>query len=263
MISRPHFENNEYILFVKAFEQGNEGEQCAEDEIEIENETETDVRVELRSETEDEDEVEEIETGSRLRERIHEAIQIMNATHLRFNLTDVSIKDDGLIVNATRAQRRLIISETELEVEGLELFNGSPIKAEIKAKIGEIEIKIKREQNKIHIENDGVETEIRLELNDRIRIENNQLILNKSGVERVLTVLPIQAMNQLKATNLTITNMSLITEQERSVYKVNEKRKAKILGLIQVELDVESRIDATNGELISSLRPWWSFLTTE
>ena len=152
-----------------------------------------------------------------------------------------TINIEPLIVNATRAQRRLIISETELEVEGLELFNGSPIKAEIKAKIGEIEIKIKREQNKIHIENDGVETEIRLELNDRIRIENNQLILNKSGVERVLTVLPIQAMNQLKATNLTITNMSLITEQERSVYKVNEKRKAKILGLIQVELDVESK----------------------
>lgn len=230
-----------------------------ENENGISNETE----FHNETETENEDETEELESGSRLRERVHEAIQTMNTTHLRFNETEIDIEDDELFINMTREQRRMIISETELEIDDLELFNGSPIKAEIKTRIGEIEIKIIREQNKVHIENDGVETEIMLELNDRIRIENNQLILNASGTERVLTVLPAQAMNQLRATNLTITNMSLIQDNERSVYKISEKRKAKLIGLFEVELEVESRIDATNGELISSLRPWWSFLTTE
>ena len=70
-------------------------------------------------------------------------------------------------------------------------------------------------------------------------------------------------MNQVRATNATVTNMSLVMEQSRAVYRINEKRQARLLGLFPVELDIESSVDAESGELVSSRRSWWSFLTIE
>lgn len=60
-------------------------------------------------------------------------------------------------------------------------------------------------------------------------------------------------------------NISLITsitseKSDRPSYIVQARLPKKLLGLIPVEMDVKSEIDAESGEIIKEEKPWWSFL---
>lgn len=205
---------------------------------------------------------------SQLRNQISTTIQSRNQTRLIINQTDVFVNSTFLIVNATQAQKQLRISNQEMIVNGLQLTNESTnISAQVRAMISTLQgiknIDIIQEQNRVQLRDDDCDCEVQLALNNQLRLQDNQLILNFSGIERDVAVLPIQVMNQLRATNQTVRSMELVMEQERAVYKVQETRQVRLFGLIPIGLSVESRVDATSGELISSRRPWWSFLTIE
>ena len=46
------------------------------------------------------------------------------------------------------------------------------------------------------------------------------------------------------------------------VYLVSGKREGKLLGIIHVSATIKQKIDANSGNLISTKKPWWSFLAT-
>jgi hypothetical protein len=52
-------------------------------------------------------------------------------------------------------------------------------------------------------------------------------------------------------------------EQTKLAYELRAEKRAKIFGLFQARMQVESQIDAENGEVIQEKRPWWSFLATD
>lgn len=47
-------------------------------------------------------------------------------------------------------------------------------------------------------------------------------------------------------------------EQIRAAYEVQAQKQVKLLGLFKSKMQVQAQIDAENGEVISSKKPWWA-----
>ncbi len=200
---------------------------------------------------------------SQLRSEVSAAVMSVNTTQLRINQTDVLINSREAIINASRMVKHLRISVEEVAVNGLKLFNESPVRTTIKAMVstrsGNRTVEFVRENNYVKLVDNGLV--VNLSLNQRVRLEDGRLILNQSGIEKELSVLPSQAMNQLRITNETIKSIKLSVEGNKTVYKIQEERTARLFGFIPVKLSVESSVDAVNGEIVNERKPWWSFLT--
>lgn len=52
-------------------------------------------------------------------------------------------------------------------------------------------------------------------------------------------------------------------EQVRAAYEVQVQKQAKFLGLFKTKMQVQAQVDAENGEVIQSKKPWWAFLASE
>lgn len=52
-------------------------------------------------------------------------------------------------------------------------------------------------------------------------------------------------------------------EQVRAAYEVQVQKQAKILGLFKTKMQVQAQVDAENGEVIQTHKPWWAFLASE
>jgi len=51
--------------------------------------------------------------------------------------------------------------------------------------------------------------------------------------------------------------------ETRLAYEVKTQKEVRVLGFIKTKMQVEAQIDAENGEVIQTKRPWWSFLAKE
>ncbi len=51
--------------------------------------------------------------------------------------------------------------------------------------------------------------------------------------------------------------------QNRVAYEIKTQKQAKVLGLFQAQMQVQAQVDAENGEVIQTKKPWWAFLATE
>ncbi len=51
--------------------------------------------------------------------------------------------------------------------------------------------------------------------------------------------------------------------QVKAAYEIKTQKQAKVLGLFQAKMQVQAQVDAENGEVIQSKKPWWAFLATE
>ncbi|MBN2053083.1 hypothetical protein JW756_06270 [Candidatus Woesearchaeota archaeon] len=52
-------------------------------------------------------------------------------------------------------------------------------------------------------------------------------------------------------------------EQVKAAYEIQAQKEARVLGLFKAKMQVKAQVDAENGEVIKSQKPWWSFLATE
>ncbi len=52
-------------------------------------------------------------------------------------------------------------------------------------------------------------------------------------------------------------------EKVRAAYEVQVQKQAKMLGLFKTRMQVQAQVDAENGEVIQSKKPWWAFLASE
>ena len=48
--------------------------------------------------------------------------------------------------------------------------------------------------------------------------------------------------------------------EQEPVYEVIATKEARILGLVPVSMDIEMEVDASNGEIEVTKKPWWGFL---
>lgn len=52
-------------------------------------------------------------------------------------------------------------------------------------------------------------------------------------------------------------------EKIRAAYEVQAEKEVKVLGLFRAQMNVQTQIDAENGEVIQAKKPWWAFLAAE
>ncbi len=52
-------------------------------------------------------------------------------------------------------------------------------------------------------------------------------------------------------------------DQVKAAYEVQVKKQARFLGLFKIRMQVQAQVDAENGEVIRTRKPWWAFLASD
>ena len=52
-------------------------------------------------------------------------------------------------------------------------------------------------------------------------------------------------------------------DETKLAYELKTQRQAKVFGLFSVNMQVQAQVDAENGEVIQTKKPWWAFLASE
>jgi hypothetical protein len=205
-----------------------------------------------------------VSTQSQLRDQIISTIQAQNRSRVKINDTVIAVNSTDLLISEVGHGNRFMISSTDVKVDNLEVLNASSqSRAFINITLNSTEVNIVKDIDSVRIKAQGYQPEVLLPFNAQLLIGYNTLELNASGFTKEISVMPAQAVQKVRATNQSFRSMELLMEQGRAVYKVQEQRAARLLGFIPVNLSVQSTVDATDGELISVVRPWWGFLAIE
>ncbi len=51
--------------------------------------------------------------------------------------------------------------------------------------------------------------------------------------------------------------------QTKIIYEMQAKKETKILWLFKTKMKIEAQVDAETGDVISTKKPWWSFLSSD
>ncbi len=87
-------------------------------------------------------------------------------------------------------------------------------------------------------------------------------IMPDTASERALTRLRLKVCNETNNCTLELKQVGT-GNQSRLAYEVQVERHSRILGLFQAKMQVKAQVDAENGEVMSTGKPWWAFLATE
>lgn len=94
---------------------------------------------------------------------------------------------------------------------------------------------------------------------EKFVIEGNKLFLKTSTGNKEIKILPEEASS--KATAATEVNtIELREESQQPIYSVKGTKQAKLFFIIPVSMQIETKVSAESGNVISVKKPWWSFL---
>jgi len=94
---------------------------------------------------------------------------------------------------------------------------------------------------------------------EKIVIEENKLFLKTSTGNKEIKILPEEALS--KATAVTkVSTIELKEVSQQPIYSVKGTKQAKLLFIIPVSMQIETKVSAESGNVISVKKPWWSFL---
>jgi hypothetical protein len=92
-------------------------------------------------------------------------------------------------------------------------------------------------------------------------IENSQLFMETPAGKKSINIKPQEAITLSATPNPeSIQDLKLKEESQRPVYSVKGKKQVKLLFIIPVSMEIETKVDAQTGDVISIKKPWWSFL---
>lgn len=140
---------------------------------------------------------------------------------------------------------------TTCPVEGIK-----PIEAKISSsELGVKSVSIEKVSNGLSLQSEKA-TAVTTE---KLVIEGNKLSLKTSIGNKEIKILPEEASSMATA----ITNVSTIELKEESqqpIYSVKGIKQARLLFVIPVSMQIETKVSAESGNVISVKKPWWSFL---
>ncbi|MEA3324907.1 MAG: hypothetical protein U9Q37_07195 [Euryarchaeota archaeon] len=67
-------------------------------------------------------------------------------------------------------------------------------------------------------------------------------------------------LHDLSPETFEVKSVELKGDGQEPVYEVIATKEARILGLVPVSIDLEMEVDASNGEIKVTKKPWWGFL---
>lgn len=142
---------------------------------------------------------------------------------------------------------------TEIRTTNGELINIMSIEGKTKLNSGdskvETKLSIEVEQNIIRAtQSNGIKSEIKIMPDVASKIALDRLELKVCSEENNCTI-------ELKEVGK--------GEQTQIVYEFKIQRDSKILGLFKKQMNVLIQVNAENGKIISTEKPWWAFLASE
>lgn len=94
----------------------------------------------------------------------------------------------------------------------------------------------------------------------KLVIENSRLLMETSAGKKQINILPEEALS--KATVTTNVNaIKLKEESQQPIYSIKTTEQTKLFFVIPVSMQIETKVSAEFGNVISVKRPLWSFLT--
>jgi len=99
------------------------------------------------------------------------------------------------------------------------------------------------------------------EYSSSLVVENSELLMKTSIGKKQINVLPEDAIGISETPDKeAVEKIELREESQRPVYSVIGTKQARLLFIVPVSLEVETKIDAETSKIISVTKPWWSFL---
>ncbi len=96
---------------------------------------------------------------------------------------------------------------------------------------------------------------------NELTIENAKLFMETSGGKKQINVLPEDAIIISETPNKEfVDKIELKEESQKPIYSVRGIKKVKILFIIPLSMNIETKIDAQTGDKISVNKSWWAFL---
>jgi len=90
--------------------------------------------------------------------------------------------------------------------------------------------------------------------------KQNKLYMVTSEGDKQITLTTDDAS---KAAGITaVKQVDIKEENAMPIYSVNGTQEAKLLFIIPVSMDIQAKVNAQNGQVISSVKPWWSAFTS-
>jgi len=130
-----------------------------------------------------------------------------------------------------------------------------PIEVEISTETGVNVISIKKvSANTISIKTEKASAVT----SEKLIVKESKLYIETSIGDKQINVLPEEASS--KATEITTVNAIELKEEAKPIYSVKGTKEARILAIFPVTLEIETKVDAETGDVLSVSKPWWSFL---
>ena len=134
-----------------------------------------------------------------------------------------------------------------------------------------------KENNKIQLQVRNISAHSRLNITGEFDPIQNKTRLNvklSNGRNAEIKIMPnVASETALKRLRLNVCNESNNCSIElkevgkgnktKLGYEINIQKHARFLGLFNIRMKVQSQIDAENGEVIQTKKPWWAFLVSE
>jgi len=147
-----------------------------------------------------------------------------------------------------------IEDEDEDEVED-ELEDEEEIEEELEVESGseaaKIKIKVKRVNNQFVFTTREIEAETNFPLS--VNPETNELVVTTPAGEKVVTILPDQAVANMLANNIfdRQQNVNIVFENETVIYRISGDKDEKLLGIFKVVVPTTAVVSADTGALVS------------
>ncbi len=100
-----------------------------------------------------------------------------------------------------------------------------------------------------------------VEYSNELIVEESKLFMETSAGKEPINIIPEDAIAVSETPNTeSIKNIELKEESEKPVYSIKGIKRARILFLFPVSFEIETKVSAETGQVISVKKPWWSFL---
>jgi len=156
-------------------------------------------------------------------------------------------------------------ARTNADIENTNNSNGNTEPLVISANVGAIK-QIQIRNITLHTELNVTENQLRQKNEFNIRLSNGRntavKIMPETASQTAIQRLRLRVCNE--SNNCTI-ELKEVGEgnQTRAIYEVKARKKVKILGIFDAEMDVEAEIETENGEIVSERQPWWAFFALD
>jgi len=141
--------------------------------------------------------------------------------------------------------------------EGEEIRVSEMAQNRIKLKVKETEVESELE---IESEEENYKTKLKVKLSNGRNAEIK--IMPNTASEKALERLKLKVCSEENECQIELKEVGK-GEESKLAYELRAKKQGRFLGIFKMKMDVESQIDAENGEVISTTKPWWAFLVAE